>query len=433
MIPETVGIMSIFLLLVLLALRVPVAISMIVVSFVGISIIVSPNAALAKLGADAFASTKNYTLSVLPLFILMGMFLSNAKFGNELYQLFDVLLGRIRGGMAMATIWASALFAAVSGSAVATASTIASVSVNEMCNYDYDEGLAAGCAAVGGTLGILIPPSSSLVLYGALTEETIGGLLIAGILPGIMLATMLSITVYLLLLKKPELAPAVDRKKQTKLTWGLIKYVWSIPFIFLITMGGIYFGIFTPTEAGAIGAFLALLCAVMLRRLDWQGFVNSLNQTTRITAMTFLILIGGKMFGSFLTLSRIPIYLAKYIENLDVTSFFVVMIIFAIYFILGCLMDAMAILVFMTPIIYPIVISMGFSGIWFGVMSIIMLNTGLLTPPVGVVSLVVASITKVAPLKVFRGVIPFWITLIIGGIIITIFPQIATYLPSLMK
>jgi len=301
-----------------------------------------------------------------------------------------------------------------------------------MRKYKYDEGLAAGCAAVGGTLGIIIPPSSSLVIYGALTEETIGALLIAGIIPGIMVTIMLLITVYLLLLRKPELAPEPDRENQTKLTWGLVKYVWSVPVIFITSIGGIYLGIFTPTEAGAVGAFLSLICALMLRRLGWKGFLNSLNQSTRITAMTFLILIGGKMFGSFLTLSRIPIYLTEYLQGLEIAPFFVIMVIFVIYFLLGCLMDAMAILVFMTPIIYPIVISMGFNGIWFGIMTIIMLNTGLLTPPVGVVSLIVASITNISPMKVFRGVIPFWITLIIAGILITIFPQIVTYLPSLM-
>jgi len=432
MTPEIIGIIGIIFLLALLAMRVPVGISMITISLLGTALIVSPNAALAKLGADAFASTKIYTLSVLPLFILMGSFLSNAKLGNELYQLFDALLGRIRGGMAMATIGASALFSAISGSAVATASTIASVSVEEMRKYKYDEGLAAGCAAVGGTLGIIIPPSSSLVIYGALTEETIGALLIAGIIPGIMVTIMLLITVYLLLLRKPELAPEPDRENQTKLTWGLVKYVWSVPVIFITSIGGIYLGIFTPTEAGAVGAFLSLICALMLRRLGWKGFLNSLNQSTRITAMTFLILIGGKMFGSFLTLSRIPIYLTEYLQGLEIAPFFVIMVIFVIYFLLGCLMDAMAILVFMTPIIYPIVISMGFNGIWFGIMTIIMLNTGLLTPPVGVVSLIVASITNISPMKVFRGVIPFWITLIIAGILITIFPQIVTYLPSLM-
>ena len=346
---------------------------------------------------------------------------------------FDALLGRIRGGMAMATIGSSALFSAVCGSAVATASTISSVAVTEMRKYNYDPGLAAGCAAVGGTLGILIPPSSSLVIYGALTEETIGGLLIAGILPGIMTAFLLIITVYLLLLWKPGLAPLGGKEQQTKISWNLLKYVWCIPVIFLISMGGIYKGIFTPTEAGGVGAFLSMAFAVLLGRLKWQGFLKAFSEASRITAMTFLILIGGKMFGTFLTVSRIPLYLTNFLQGLNVEPFLVIMIIFAIYFVMGAFMDAMAILVIMTPIVYPIVISMGYNGVWFGIMTIIMLLTGLLTPPVGVVTLIVASITKVSPAQVFRGVMPFWLTLIVAGIIITIFPQIVLYLPSIMR
>jgi tripartite ATP-independent transporter DctM subunit len=433
MTPELIGVLGILLLFVLLALRVPVAIAMIGVSVLGYSLIVSPTGAFAKLGADSFINAKSYTLSVIPLFVLMGMFLSHAKLGSDLYQLFDALLWRVRGGMAMATIGSSALFSAVCGSAVATASTISSVAVTEMRKYKYDPGLAAGCAAVGGTLGILIPPSSSLVVYGALTEETIGGLLIAGILPGVMTAILLMITVHLILLRKPDLAPKVVKENQIKVTWSLIKYVWCIPLIFLISMGGIYAGAFTPTEAGAVGAFLSLAFALLLRRLNWQGFQSAISQSSRITAMTFLILIGGKMFGTFLTVSRIPIYLTNFLRGLDIAPFLVIMVIFLIYFVMGAFMDAMAILVIMTPIVYPIVLSLGYNGVWFGVMTMIMLLTGLLTPPVGVVSLIVASITKVPPAQVFRGVMPFWFTLIVAGIIITIFPQIVLFLPNVMR
>lgn len=433
MTPELIGVLGILLLFVLLALRVPVAIAMIGVSVLGYSLIVSPNGAFAKLGADSFINAKSYTLSVIPLFVLMGMFLSHAKLGSDLYKLFDALLWRVRGGMAMATIGSSALFSAVCGSAVATASTISTVAVTEMRKYKYDPGLAAGCAAVGGTLGILIPPSSSLVVYGALTEETIGGLLIAGILPGVMTALLLMITVHLILMRKPDLAPRVIKENHTRLTWSLIKYVWCIPLIFLISMGGIYAGAFTPTEAGAVGAFLSLAFALILRRLNWQGFQSAISQSSRITAMTFLILIGGKMFGTFLTVSRIPLYLTNFLRGLDIAPFLIIMVIFLIYFVMGAFMDAMAILVIMTPIVYPIVISLGYNGVWFGVMTMIMLLTGLLTPPVGVVSLIVASITKVPPAQVFRGVMPFWFTLIVAGIIITIFPQIVLFLPNVMR
>jgi len=428
-----IGILGIVIMLLMMAIRVPVAIAMIAVSFIGTSMLVSPAAALAKLGGDAFAYSKIYSLSVMPLFIMMGMFLSYAGLGSALYEMFDAILGRVRGGLAMATIASSALFAAVSGSAIATATTIASVSVAEMRKYEYDEGLAAGCAAVGGTLGILIPPSSTMVLYGALTEETIGGCLIAGIIPGIVTTILLMITVYVLVLRKPSLAPPANRESRTKLTRRLLKDVWIIPAIFLISIGGIYVGAFTPTEAGAVGAFLALVLPLLQRKLGWKGFLEAINQSTRITAMTFIILIGGLMFGRFLSLSRIPLNMTNFVKTMEVTPYLVLAVIFLIYFVLGCLMDGMAILAIMTPIVYPIIKALGYNGVWFGVLTVLMLNIGLLTPPVGVVSLVTASITKVPPMKVFRGVIPLWITLIAACIIVIIFPQLATFLPGLMK
>lgn len=432
MTPEQIGVMGILFLFVLLAIRVPVALSMIVVSVIGYSWIVSVPGALAKLGSDSFVNARSYTLSVIPLFVLMGMFLSHAKMGSDLYRLFDVIFGRLRGGMAMATIGASALFSAVSGSAVATASTISSVAVKEMSEYNYSKGFSASCAAVGGTLGVLIPPSGALVLYGVLTEETIGGTLIGGILPGIMTAAMLIVTVSIILAFKPHLAPVVDKERSLTIPWDSLKYVWGVPLIFGVSMSGLYFGVFTPTEAGGVGAFVSLIFALLTGRLGWKGFFNALSDTARITAMIFLIVIGGKIFGSFLTISRIPIALTDYIMQLQVSPFVVVMIVFAAYVVMGAFMDELAILVIMTPIIYPIIIALGYNGVWFGVMTIMMLLTGLLTPPVGIVTLVVASITKVSPGSVFSNLVPFWITLILAGIIVALFPEIVLFLPGLM-
>ena len=333
----------------------------------------------------------------------------------------------------MATVGAAAMFSAVCGSAVATATTIATVSVEEMRKYEYDEGLAAGSAAAGGTLGILIPPSSALVLYGALTEETIGGCLIAGIIPGIMTAILFMITIAIVLKFKPHLAPAVNRDNRTKLTWNILKYCWVIPVIFLFTIGGMLIGFFTPTEAGAMGALLALIISVLLRRLSWKSFLNAFGEMQRIMGMTFLILVGGNMFGIFLALSRVPMRLANFIRVADVSPYTVLVMIFIVYMFLGCLMDGMAIMVIMTPIIYPVIIMLGFNGVWFGILSILMLNIGLLSPPVGVVALVTASVTKVPPVKVFKGTIPFWFAMTVSCILITIFPQIALFLPNLMR
>lgn len=432
MTPEQIGIIGIAALVALLALRMPVAVAMIVVSTAGYAYIVRPAAALAKLGADPFGSASSYTLSVIPLFVLMGLFLSNARLGSDLYAFVNTAMGRWRGGMAMATIGASALFSAVSGSAVGTASTISAVAVPEMRKYEYDEGLAAGCAAVGGTLGILIPPSSALVLYGMLTEEPIGKVLIAGIVPGLFTALLLMGTVYLLVLWRPHLAPPSAQDRHTSV-WAALKRTWAVPVIFGISMGGIYGGVFTPTEAGGVGAFLSLAFAVLTRRLNWRGFVDAVSQATRITAMIFLMVIGGKMFGSFLAVTRIPMNMTAFIRDLSVDPWVVMVVVFAVYFVLGAFMDEMATLVVMTPIMYPIVIGLGYDGVWFGVLTILMLLTGFLTPPVGIIGFVVASITEIPLMRVFRGVTPFWITLIIAGLVLIAFPQIALFLPNLMR
>src|SRR5687768_13953041 len=279
--------------LALLGLKVPVGIAMIAVSVVGYGYIIRPAAALARLGSDPFTSVTSYAFSVIPLFILMGLFLANAKLGSDLFSLVNAFMGRFRGGMAMATIGAGALFASVCGSSIATASTIATVTVPEMRKYRYDEGFAAGAAAAGGTLGILIPPSAALVLYGILTEEPIGKLLIAGFLPGLMTAGILMIAAYLVARFKPHLAPVTDIAERPAV-WPALRKTWAIPAIFGSSIGGIYGGVFTPTEAGAIGAFLSLVFTVLTGRLSWSSFVAALHQTVRVTAVIFLIVVGGK-------------------------------------------------------------------------------------------------------------------------------------------
>ncbi len=432
MTPETIGLIGILAMLALLALRVPVGIAMIVVSVIGYGYIVRPAAALARLGSDPFATVTSYAFSVIPLFILMGLFLANAKLGSDLFAFVNALLGRCRGGMAMATIGASALFSSVCGSSIATASTMASVSVPEMRKYHYDEGLAAGAAAAGGTLGILIPPSAALVLYGILTEEAIGRLLIAGFLPGAMTAAILMFAAHLVARFRPDIAP-VALAEQRPAIWPAFKKTWAVPTIFGISIGGIYGGIFTPTEAGAMGAFLSLLFSVATGRLSWLSFWAALRQTARFTAVIFLIVVGGKMFGFFLTITRIPLTLTNFVASLDVAPFIVIFVLFALYFVMGALMDEIAILVIMTPIVYPLVIKLGYDGVWFGVLTIMMLLTGLLTPPVGLLSFIVSGITQVPLGKVYVGVTPFWIALIVAISLVIIFPEIVLLLPRMMR
>lgn len=432
MTPEVVGLIGFAAMLALLGLKVPVGIAMIAVSVVGYGYIIRPTAALARLGSDPFTSVTSYAFSVIPLFILMGLFLANAKLGSDLFTFVNALLGRFRGGMAMATIGAGALFSSVCGSSIATASTIATVTVPEMRKYNYDEGFAAGAAAAGGTLGILIPPSAALVLYGILTEEPIGKLLIAGFLPGVMTAGILMIAAHLVARFKPHLAPVASAEERPAIGPALRK-TWAIPVIFASSIGGLYGGVFTPTEGGAIGAFLSLVFTAVTGRLSWSSFVSALHQTARITAVIFLIVVGGKMFGYFLTVTRIPLTLTAYIASLDIAPFLVVFVLFALYFVMGALMDEIAILVIMTPIVYPLIIKLGYDGVWFGVLTIMMLLTGLLTPPVGLLSFIVSGLTNVPLNKVYAGVTPFWIALIVAISLVIIFPEIALLLPRMMR
>jgi tripartite ATP-independent transporter DctM subunit len=426
--PELIGVVGLLGLLSLLALRVPVGMSMILVATAGQAVLLTSNAALARLGLDIFGIAANATLSVIPLFVLMGLVLANARLGTDLYRFAASLLRSVRGALAMATIAASALFSAVSGSAVATTLTLAVVAVPEMRRLRYDDRLAAGSAAVGGTLGILIPPSGIMVLYGLLTQESIGSVLVAGILPGLMTAMLLMTTAHLVARWNPTWAPL-----ETSSDWVAPRSIWVVPAVFGMSIGGLYLGVFTPTEAAGVGAFLAVLFSVASRRLDWSGFADAISRTVRLSAALFLILIGGTMFGYFLTLTRIPTELATFVAGLPLAPPLIVAMIFAIYFVMGALMEEIAILVIMTPIVYPVVIGLGYDGVWFGVMSIMMLLTGLLTPPVGLLSFVTSSATGVSLEKVYRGVTPFWLTLIGANALVIAFPDIALFLPRLMR
>lgn len=430
--PEIVGVLGMVALVVLLFMRIPVAIAMIGVGLIGFALIINWNAALARLGPDAFFAASLYGLSVIPLFVFMGLILAASALGQDVYKAIDAFLWRIRGGLGVATIGASAMFGAVSGSAVASATTMSVVAVPEMTKFDYDRGFAAGTAAVGGTLGILIPPSAILVLYGVLTEEPVGQVLIGGIIPGIITTALLMTTAWLVVRSRPHYAPKpVEAPDLTK--WQAVKLVWAVPVIFGISMGGIYFGIFTPTEAGAAGAFLSIVYAVVTRRMTWAGFKGAVSRTIRTTAFIFMLVIGGQIFGFFLSASRIPIELGEWITTLEIAPWIIVTLIFVVYFILGALMDEIAILVIMTPIMYPVIIGLGYSGVWFGVLTIMMLLTGLLMPPVGLLCFVVSGVTGINLADVYRGIFPFVGALAVAIMAVIFLPDLITWLPNLMS
>ena len=430
MTPIEVGILGIIGLLVLLMLRVPVGISMIVVAVSGQMILTDFSRAFSWLGIQSVALTQNYGLSVIPLFVLMGMFLSKAELGGALFEVINYFARRFKGGMAVGTIGTSAAFAAVCGSVVASVSTLATVAVPEMEKHKYDRGFAAGVASVGSAMGVVIPPSSALVIYGILTEESIGQVLIGGIIPGILTAILLMLTVPIVLKWRPKLAPE-KAKDKAPFPKEKLKLVWAVPFIFLVCIGGIYGGFFTPVEAGSVGAFASLIFAFAVRKMNLKSFLESLKAAVRISSMTFLILIGGALFGAFLVWSTIPRELTMWVQGIDAPAFLIVIVILLIYTAMGPLMDEMATLVIMTPIMYPVVVGLGFSGIWFGVMSIMMLISGLVTPPVGIVSLVAASVTKVPAIEVFKYQWPFWVAMLVACVLMVAFPAIITILPSI--
>lgn len=432
MAPEIIGLLGILGLLVLLALRVPVALAMMIVAVLGFGATVSPSSALARFGQDAFRDGSAYALSVVPMFVLMGMFLANAGLGADLYRALGRFLWKVRGGLGIATIGASALFGAVNGSSVAAATTMSLVAVPPMRKAGYNPGFAGAVTAAGSTLGSLIPPSALLVLFGILTEFSIGDVLLAALIPGLLVTVLLLVTAYLIAVFRPSLtgvtgkvAPPSDLTKVRAL--GLL---WPIPLIFGVSMGGLYGGIFTPTEAGAAGAFLALVYGVVTRRLSLKSFFSAVGRTIRISAMVFLLIIAGKMFGYFLTASRIPQGASDWVSGLAVAPVVIIFGMFVLYFILGALMDEASILVILTPITLPIALSLGYDGVWFGVISIMMLLTGLITPPVGIVDFVVSGVAKVELSSIFRHIAPFVIAVVIGVILVIIFPELALFLVS---
>ncbi|MEJ2640093.1 MAG: TRAP transporter large permease, partial [Desulfosarcinaceae bacterium] len=333
---------------------------------------------------------------------------------------------------AMATVLACAGFAAVCGSSLATGATMGMVAIPEMNKYAYDDRLSTGCVAAGGTLGILIPPSIGFIIYGILTEESIGKLFMAGIVPGILLASLFILAIYIQCRLMPQMGPQGDRTT-LKTKFKSLGGTWGMLLLFIVVMGGIYFGVFTPTEAAGIGAFGAFLFTLFKRKLSMQNLVACLFETGKTTAMIFLIIIGANIFSTFLGLARIPMGLADFIAGLALPRMLILVGIILIYVILGCIMDCYAIMILTVPIIFPVIQALQFDPIWFGVLMVIVLEVGLITPPVGLNVFVLKAAAPNVPLTViFQGIWPFLLAALLCIFILTLYPQIALFLPSMM-
>jgi C4-dicarboxylate transporter DctM subunit len=429
----TVGIIGIGLLILLFLLRLPVAFAMALIGVVGFGYLVTPDAALGLIGRDIFEDFRNYPLSVIPMFILMGNFAFASGISKRLYKTTYAWIGQFRGGLTMATVFACAGFGAICGSSTATAATMGQIAIPEMKKYKYDETLATGTVAAAGTLGILIPPSTILIVYGYLTEESIGKLFIAGVLPGILLSIFFAATVALLCWRKPDIGPPgvpVSFKEKLRATAGIIEAL----ILFLLAIGGLFLGWFSPTQAGAIGAGGALIIGVARRQMTWRSFIDAGKEGVRTACMVLFIIAGATIFGKFMAVSRIPFVLVEWLGELPIHPMAVMIVIIFIYFVGGFFMDSMALIVLTVPIFFPLVQELGFNTIWFGVIIVLVGEMGVLTPPVGVNVFVIKGIAPDVPLEhIFKGILPFLAALIIVTAILVIFPQIATFLPNFIS
>jgi tripartite ATP-independent transporter DctM subunit len=422
--------------MVLLAfLRIPIALAMGIVGIVGYAYMRDWNwtVAFAVAQTKIYETGRNYTLSVVPLFILMGNFVTRAGLSQELFRAAYAFIGHLRGGLAMATIVACAGFGAICGSSIATAATMAKVAYPSMKRFGYSDRLATGAIASGGTLGILVPPSTIMVIYGIITETNIGQLFAAGIIPGIIAATLLCLAVQWITWRDPGAGPRGERTPWRG-RWLALKDVWPVALLFVFVMGGIYGGLFTATEGAGMGAFGAMAFALWKRALNWGGLYAALVESARTTAMLFMILIGAFVFADFINITTMPADLKNFVSGFGIHPIMVVVAICAIYVILGTAMEELSMILLTIPVFFPLILHLGYDPIWFGILIVTVVEIGLISPPVGMNLFVLKTLLpQVSTGTVFRGVLPFMAADVIRLGILIAFPVLSLYLPSLMK
>jgi tripartite ATP-independent transporter DctM subunit len=431
MTPIQIGLIGCVLLVVLLMASMPVSFVMAVIGVAGFAWVVSPHAAFSMLAADMYGTLSSYSLTVIPLFIFMGQVAFHAGISRRLYDSAYNWLGPMPGGLAMATVGACTGFGAICGSGPATAATMASVALPEMKRYGYDMELASGTVAAGGSMGMLIPPSVVFIVYGIMTEQSIGKLFMAGIMPGLLIATLFCVTIYVHCRLRPHLGPRAEGITW-KMRWKSLVGVAETLILFVVVIGGMFGGLFTPTEAAAIGAAGSLIIALMRRRLTWAGFVKSLQETARTSCMVMIIVVGAVVFGRFLAVTRIPYELAGWLTSLPFPPWMIIGFIILFYLVAGCFVDALGLILLTIPVFYPVIVDLGYDLIWFGVIIVVVTQMGVISPPVGVNAYVVSGIERdIALQTVFKGVLPYLACLILAAAILVAFPQLSLWLPSL--
>ena len=431
----TLGLLGLMAFMILIFLRMPIAYAMAITGFIGFSYMTSASAGMNMVVRELYSSFSSYTLTVIPMFVWMGFLAYYSGIGTRLYVFAYRMIGHWPAGLAIATQLACAVFGAICGSNTATAATMGAIAMPEMKKYNYDHSLSTASVAAGGVLGVLIPPSVIFIVYGMATQQSIGKLFIAGILPGILLMLLYMAVIFIWARRRPEIGPAGPRftwrERLSALRGGLLEVI----VIFALSMGGLFAGWFTATEAGAVGAVGVLLVSLAGRNLTWENFKRSLFDTTKTTAMIMLLVAGSIIFGRFMAVSRIPFEAANWAATLDMAPFMVMGLILLVYLIMGCFIDALAMILLTIPIFYPIAVeTLGFDPIWFGVIIVLVVAMGVITPPVGMNVYIIKAVAPYVPLDViFRGIWPFLLAIIVCVILLIIFPPIATFLPGLLS
>jgi tripartite ATP-independent transporter DctM subunit len=426
-----IGIIGLAVVLAMFLTGIELGFAMAIVGFLGFSIIVSTKAALNLLAKDVFDVFASYGFTVIPLFVLMGQVAFNAGIAKRLYSSAYRFIGHIPGGMAMATVAGATAFKAICGSSPATAATFASVAVPEMDRYNYAKKLSTGIVATVGTLGILIPPSVTLIVFGIITEQSIGKLFLAGLIPGLIIAFFFIVIIYGWCKINPALGPRGEKSTWRERIASLPEVFWVV-LIFVLVVGGLMQGFFTPTEAGSVGTFAVLLLSVIKRDINFKGFIKSVAESLRTACMVLVLIAGSTILGHFLAVTKIPMIASDWVVSLPLNRYIVMIIISLIYLIGGSFIDDLAFMILATPIFYPAIIKLGFDPIWFGMIIAITVMIGVVIPPVAINVFVVKNITKVPFGVIYKGVYPFLLSLAVCAALLFLFPQLATFLPSIL-
>jgi tripartite ATP-independent transporter DctM subunit len=434
--PTLIGIVGIVVMVLLFLTRMPVAYVMAMIGFLGFSTMISLTGGLNLLAKDFYEVFSNYDLTTIPLFVLMGQLAFSSGISRRLYDTAYKFLGNIRGGLSIATVSACTAFGAVCGSSAATAATMATVGMPEMKRFGYADELSAGSVASGGGLGMIMPPSVVLIIYGILTEQSIGRLFVAGIFPAILVTVLFIVTITIWCAFAPKQGPSGERFSWKARTRSLLDLGETVA-VFALVMGGLFFGLFTPTEAAAVGVFGVLVASLIHRQLTWENFKAALYETLRTSCMIMVLIAGATVFGKFMAVTRIPFNIATWIGGFNLPPVVVLAMVVTVYFFGGCFMDSLALVMLTVPIFYPLILDIGYDPIWFGIIIVMVTEMGVITPPVGINVYVVYGVARGLPggvklEAIFKGIMPFLAAVIVGIVLMLIFPQIILFLPNLI-